>query len=59
MRSRFDQNGLTVMVIPAELALAVRELLDRHETRDSMKTAVIDWIPPFCGTTHHSLLFAP
>ena len=29
----YDQDGLTVMVIPAELAPAVRELLDSYELR--------------------------
>ena len=38
----FEQDGLTVMVIPTELAPAVRELLDSYELRDPAETSVID-----------------
>ena len=38
----FEQDGLTVMVIPTELAPAVRELLDGYELGGPAETAVID-----------------
>ena len=38
----FEQDGLTVMVIPTELVPAVRELLDSYELRGSAETAYID-----------------
>ena len=38
----FEEDGLTVMVIPTELVPAVRELLDSYELRGSAETVVID-----------------
>ena len=38
----FEQDGLTVMVIPTELAPAVRELLDRYDLRGPAGKAAID-----------------
>lgn len=38
----FEQDGLTVMVIPTELVPVVRELLDSHELYGPAETAVTD-----------------
>lgn len=38
----FEQDGLTVMVIPTELVPAVRQLLDSYELRGPAETVVID-----------------
>ena len=38
----FEQDGMTVMVIPTELAPSVRELLDRYELQGPPETTVID-----------------
>ena len=38
----FEQDGLTVMVIPTELAPAVQELLDRYDLRGPAGKAAID-----------------
>ena len=37
----FEQDGLTVMVIPTELVPAVRELLDLYELHGPAETASI------------------
>ena len=38
----FEQDGMTVMVIPTELVPSVRELLDRHELQGPPETTVIN-----------------
>ena len=38
----FEQDRLTVMVIPTDLAPAVRQLLDNYELRGPAETVVID-----------------
>ena len=38
----FEQDDLTVMVIPTELVPSVRELLDRHGFHDPAETAATD-----------------
>lgn len=38
----FDQEGLTVMLVPTELVPAIRELLDRHELPGPKEKAAAD-----------------